>query len=186
MSQSLDDAQKWFTNIKEEALIEVIALKKGKVECREKLYSPSSIRDLCSNELDKDWVNVKKALGKFKEDDGSSQGISIPGFFQTEFASAKELVASWVAKSWDFTRLKSSKLSKELEKKKELTQQAAAAMDTSPDGETLTETVAKAVAAALRQQNKAAGNKRWKDKVSVAKHSVPIATNCSLGKRKEP
>ena len=91
-----------------------------------------------------------------------------------------------MAKSWDFTRIKSSKLSKELEKKKELAQQAAAAMDTSPDGETLTETVAKAVAAALRQQNKPAGNKRGKEKVRIAKNSVPIATNSSLGKRKEP
>ena len=92
-----------------------------------------------------------------------------------------------MAKSWDFTRIKSSKLSKELEKKKELAQQAADAMDTVPDGgETLTETVAKAVAAALRQQNKPAENKRGKDKVRVAKNSVPIATNSSLGKRKEP
>ena len=74
-----------------------------------------------------------------------------------------------------------------MEKKKEIPQQAADAMDTAPDGcETLTETVAKAVAAALRQQNKPAGNKREKDKVRVAKNSDPIATNSSLGKRKEP
>ena len=59
-------------------------------------------------------------------------------------------------------------------------------MDTSPDRETLTEMVAKAVAAALRQQNKPAGNKRGREKVRVAKSSTPIATNCSLGKRKEP
>ena len=136
--------------------------------------------------MDKDWANLKKALGKFTEDDGSGQGIAIPGFFKTEFASAKELVPSWVAKSWDFTRIKSSKLSEELEKKKELAQQAADAMDTNPDGETLTETVAKAVAAALRQQNKPPGNKRGKDKVRVTKNSTPIATNSSLGKRKEP
>ena len=159
LSQSLDDAQKWFKNIKEEALIKVIALKKAKVEHLEELYSPPAIRDRCSNYLDKDWANLKKALGNFTEDDGSGQGIAIPGFFKTKFASAKELVPSWVAKSWDFTRIKSSKLSKELERKKELAQQAAAAMDTSPDGETLTETVAKAVAAALRQQNKPARNK---------------------------
>ena len=91
-----------------------------------------------------------------------------------------------MAKSWDFTQIKSSKLSRELEKKKELAQQAADAMDTNPDRETLTEMVAKAVAAALRQQNKPAGNKRGKDKVRVAKNSVLIATNSSLGKRKEP
>ena len=136
--------------------------------------------------MDKDWANLKKALGKFTEDDRSGQGIAIPGFFKSEFASATELVPSWVAKSWDFTRIKSSKLSKESEKKKELVQQAAAAMDTCPDGETLTETVAKAVAAALRQQNKPAGNKQGKDKVRVAKNSARIATNSSLGKRKEP
>ena len=137
--------------------------------------------------MDNDWANLKKALGKFTEDDGSGQGIAIPGLFKTEFASAKELVPSWVAKSWDFTQIKSSKLSKELEKKKELAQQAADAMDTAPDGgETVTENVAKAVAAALRQQNKPAGNKGGKDKVRVAKISAPIATNSSLGKRKEP
>ena len=186
MSQSLTDAQNWFKNVKEEALIKVIALKEAKVEHLEKLYSPPSIRDRCSNELDKDWANLKKALGKFTEHDGSGQGIVIPGFFKSEFASAKELVSSWVAKSWDFTRIKSSKLSKELEKKKELAQQAAAAMDTSPDGETLMGTEAKAVPAALWQQNKPAGNKPGKDKVRVAKNSVPIATNSSLGKRKEP
>ena len=184
--QSLTDAQNWFKYVKEEALIRVIALKEAKVEHLEKLYSPPSIRDRCSKELDNAWANLKKAMGKFTEDDGSGQGIAIPRFFKTEFASAKELVPSWVAKSWDFTRIKSSKLSKELEKKKELAQQAADAMDTNPDRETLTETVAKAVAAALRQQNKPAGNKRGKDKVRAAKSSAPIATNSSLGKRKEP
>ena len=84
------------------------------------------------------------------------------------------------------TWIKYSKLSKELEKKKKLAQQAADAMDTAPDRETLTETVAKAVAAALQQQNKPTGNKREKDKVRAAKRSAPIATNSSLGKRKEP
>ena len=113
--------------------------------------------------------------------------IAIPGFFKTEFSSAKELVPSWLAKSWDFTQIKSSKLSKELEKKKELAQQVADAMDTEPvGGETLTETVAKAVAALLWQQNKPAGNKQGKDKLRVAKNFAPIATNSSLGKRKEP
>src|SRR5205085_2078689 len=119
-----------------EALNKVIALKEAEVECLEKLYSPPNIRDRCSNALDNDWVALRKALGKFTEDDGSGQGIAIPGFFKTEFASAKELVPSWVAKSWDFTRIKSTKVSKELEKKKELEQQATDAMDTAPDGET--------------------------------------------------
>ena len=151
MSQSLTDAQNLFKNVKEKALIKVIGLEEAQVEHLEKLYSPPTIRDRCSNELDENWANLTKALGKFTEDDGSDQGIAIPGFFKTEFASAKELVPSWVAKSWDFTQMKSSKLSKEMEKKKELAQQAAAAINTSPDGETLTETVAKAVAAALRQ-----------------------------------
>ena len=151
LSQPLNDAQSWFKYVKEEALAKVIALKKAEVEHLEKLYSPPAIRDRCFKELDNDWANLKKALGKFTEDDGSGQGIAIPGFLKTEFTSAKELVPSWVAKSWDFTRIKSSKLSKELEKKKELAKQAADAMDTVPDGgETLTETVAKAIAAALR------------------------------------
>ena len=94
MSQSLIDAQNWFKNVKEEALIKVIALKEAEVEHLEKLYSPPTIRDRCSKELDNDWANLKKALGKFTEDDGSGQGIAIPGFFKTEFASAKELVPS--------------------------------------------------------------------------------------------
>ena len=149
MSQPLTYPQNWFKNVKEEALAKVIALKKAEVEHLEILYWPPSNRDHCSNELDNDWANLKKALGKFTEDYGSGQGIAIPGFLKIGFALAKELVPSWVAKSWDFTRIKSSKLSKELEKKQELAQQAATAMDTSPDGETLTETVAKGVAAAL-------------------------------------
>ena len=94
MSQSLTDAQNWFKNVKEEAIIKVIALKEDEVQHLEKLYSPPSIRDRCSNELDKDWANLKKALGKFTEDDGSGQGIAIPGFLKSEFASAKELVSS--------------------------------------------------------------------------------------------
>ena len=187
MSQCLTDAQNWLKNVKEAALAKIIVLKKAEVEHLQKLYSPPAIRDRCSKELHNHWANLKKALGKFTEDDGSGQGIAIPGFFKTEFSSAKELVPSWLAKSWDFTRIKFYKLSKELEKKRELAQQAADTMDTARDeGETLTETVAKAVAAALRQQNKPAGNKRGKDKVIVAKNSTPIATNSSLGKMKEP
>ena len=107
-SQSLTDAQNWFKNVKEEALIKVIELEEAKVEHLEKLYSPPTIRDRCSKELEKDWANFKKALGKFTEDDGSGKGIAIHGFFKTEFSSAKELVPSWVAKSWDITRIKSS------------------------------------------------------------------------------
>ena len=75
---------------------------------------------------------------------------------------------------------------KELEKKKELAQAAATAMDTSPDGETLAQTVEKAVAAALRQKNKPAGNKRGKGKeVRTTQCFYSPATNSSLGKRKE-
>ena len=94
MSQSLGQAKTWFRLQKEEALNKVIALKEAEVECLEKLYSPPNIRDRCSNALDSDWVALRKALGKFTEDDGSGQGIAIPGFFKTEFASAKELVPS--------------------------------------------------------------------------------------------
>ena len=103
LSQPLNDAQNWFKNIKKEALIKVIALKEAEVEHLERLYSPPVIQDRCSKELDNDWANLKKAQEKFTEDDGSGQGIAIPGFFKTEFTSAKELVPSWVVKSWDFT-----------------------------------------------------------------------------------
>ena len=188
LEQPLADAQTWFRVMKEEALSKVIALKQAEVENLENLSSPPVIRDRCSSDLDKDWANLKKALGKYTEDDGSGKGIAVPGFFKSEYSSAKELVPTWVAKSWDFTRIKSTKLSKELEKKAELARQATDAMEV--DGpvtsETLNETVAKAVAAALRQQNKPAGNKRGKDKVRSAQRPTPIATNSSLGKRKEP
>jgi len=59
-------------------------------------------------------------------------------------------------------------------------------MDTAPDGETLTETVQKAGAAALRQQPKPAGNRKVRNKVRLSQKSLPIATNSTLGKRKEP
>ena len=129
---------------------------------------------------------MKKALGKYTEDDGSGKGIAIPGFFKTEFASAKDLVPSWVAKSWDFTRIKSTKLSKELEKKAELAQQARDAMDTSDGKEDLSVTVQKAVDAALRLQNKSVKKQRGKAKVLSTQRYTPSATNSSLGKRKEP
>ena len=54
MSQSLIDAQNWFKNVKEEALLKVIALKEAEVEHLEKLYSSHAIRDRCFNELAKD------------------------------------------------------------------------------------------------------------------------------------
>ena len=94
MSQPLGEAQTWFRVFKEEALSKVIALKKAEVECLEKLYLPPTIRDRCSSALDNDWASLKKGLGKFTEDDGSGQGIAIPTFFKTEFASAKDLVPS--------------------------------------------------------------------------------------------
>ena len=160
MSQLLADSQKWFRLQKEEALCKVIALKEAEVGHLENLYSPPVIRDRCSKELDNDWASLKKALGKFTEDDGSGQGIAIPGFFKTEFSSAKELIPSWVAKCWDFRRIKSTKLSKELERKTELAQQAADAMQIDSENQTLQETVQKAVEAALRQQNKPAGKSK--------------------------
>ena len=112
MSQLLSDSQKWFCLQKEEALCKVIALKEAEVQCLKNLYSPPVIQDRCSKELDNDWASLKKALGKFTEDDGSGQGIAVPGFFKAEFSSAKEHIPSWVAKCWDFSRIKSTKLSK--------------------------------------------------------------------------
>ena len=50
----------------------------------------------------------------------------------------------------DFTGIKSTKLSKELERKTELAQQAADAMEIDSEKQTLQETVQKAVEAALR------------------------------------
>ena len=187
MSQLLSDSQKWFRLQKEEALCKVIALKEAKVGYLENLYSPPVIRDRCSKELDNDWASLKKALGKFTEDDGSGQGIAVPGFFKTEFSSAKDLVPSRVAKCWDFTRIKSTKLSKELERKTELAQQAADAMEIDSEKQTLQEMVQKAVKAALRQQNKPAGKTKSRSiKVLPSQTYSPIASNSSLGKWKEP
>ena len=151
LSQSLAENKKWFNLQKEEALSKVIALKEAEVSCLENLYLPPAIRVRCSNELDNDWASLKKPLGKFTEDDGSGQGIAIPGFFKAELSSAKELVPSWVAKCWDFTRIKSTRLSKELERKTELAQQAADAMQIDSENQTIHKTVKKAVEAALQQ-----------------------------------
>jgi hypothetical protein len=187
LSQPLTEAQTWFRLQKEEALCKIIALKQAEAEYLENLSSPPVIRGRCSNALDNDWAALQKALGKFTEDDGSGKGINVPQFFKSEFAMSKDLVASWVAKSWDFTRIKSSKLSKELEKKKELAQQATDAMDTGADGtEALSVTVQKAVDAALRLQNKSVKKERGKKKVQLPQKQYPIAADSSLGKRKEP
>ena len=187
MSQLLSDSQKWFRLQKEEALCKVIALKEAEVGHLDNLYSPSVIRDSCSKELDSDWAALKKALGKFTEDDSSGQGIAVPGFFKSEFSSAKELIPSWVAKCSDFTRIKSTKLSKELERTTELAQQDADAMEIDSEKQTLQETVQKAVEAALRQQNKPAGKtKSRSNKVLPSQKYNPTACNSSLGKRKEP
>src|SRR5437588_7103548 len=59
-------------------------------------------------------------------------------------------------------------------------------MDTAPDGEALSVTVQKAVEAALRLQNKSVKKARGKQKVLSTQRYNPIATNSSLGKRKEP
>ena len=186
MSQLLADSQKWFCLQKEEARCKVIALKEAEVQSLENLYSPPVIRERCSKELDNDLASLKKALGKFTEDDGSGQGIAVPGFFKAEFSSDKELIPSWVAKCWDFTRIKSTKLSKELEQKTELAQQAADEMQIDSDNETLQETVQKAVEAALRQQNKPAGKKSRSNRVLPPQKYNPTASNSPLGKRKEP
>jgi len=185
LSSSMTEATTWFKLLKEEALSKVISLKEAEVLCLENLYLPPNTRDRCSKALDIDWASLKRGLGKYTEEDAPGKGIAIPKFFSDEFHSSKELVPSWVAKCWDFTRIKSSKLSMELEKKTELARKAQDEMDTAPDGETLTETVQKAVAAALRQQNKPAGNKRGRNQVSLSQNSLPAATNSSLGKRKE-
>ena len=187
LSQLLSDSQKWFRLQTEEALCKVIALNEAEVGHLESLYSLPVIRDRCSKELDNNWASLKKALGKFTEDGSSGQGIAVPGFFKTEFRSAKELIPSWVAKCWDFTRIKSTKLSKELERKTELAQQAADAMQIDSENQTLQETVQKAVKAALRQQNKPAGKtKNRSTKVLPPQKYNPTASNSSVGKRKEP
>ena len=186
-SQLLTDSQKWFRLQKEEALCKVIALKEVEIQCLENLYSPHAIRECCSRELDNDWASLNKALGKFTEDDGSGQGIAVPDFFKSEFSSAKELVPSWVAKFWDFTRIKSTNLSKELEQKTELAQQAADAMQIDSQNQTLQETVQKAVEGALQQQNKPVGKTKSRStNVLPPQKYDPTASNSSLGKRKEP
>ncbi|KAG0637389.1 hypothetical protein HOY80DRAFT_1051834 [Tuber brumale] len=83
--------------------------------------------DLCK--LNKDWDTVEHSLGKYTE---NGNGINILTFFHDELAFAKELTPIWVAKAWDFTRIKYKKLSKKLEKKKALAEQAVNKMDIDP------------------------------------------------------
>ena len=54
LSQLLSESQKWFCLQTEEALCKVIALKEAEVQALENLYSPPTIRDRCSKELDND------------------------------------------------------------------------------------------------------------------------------------
>jgi hypothetical protein len=150
LSLSMTRATTWFKLLTEEALCKVISLKEAEVLCLEILYSPAVIRDCCSKDLDNNLASLKRALGKYNKEDAKGKGIAIPHFFKNEYDSSKDLILSWVAKSWDFRRIKSTKLSKELEKKMELAWKAADEMDTTSDGETLTEMVQKAVAATLR------------------------------------
>ena len=74
-----------------------------------------------------------------------------------------------------------------MERKTELAQQAADAMEIDSEKQTLQETVQKAVEAALQQQNKPAGKtKSRSNKVLPPQKYEPTAANSSLGKRKEP
>ncbi|KAG0632724.1 hypothetical protein HOY80DRAFT_1006579 [Tuber brumale] len=162
---SLEKARTWFRLQKEEALSRVIEIKQAEVDALAKNCSPATVGDLMLTELNMDWESLKKALGKSTaevDEEGKPLekplGINIPKFFHREIALARKLVPVWVAKSWDFTRIKSTKLSKELEKKHALAAEAAASADVEMGGMDssvpISKTVADAVDAALRQRNK--------------------------------
>jgi hypothetical protein len=92
LSPPMTDTHTWFRLMKEEVLNKVISLNEAEVVCLEKLYSPSFIRDRCSKELDNYWASLKRALGKYTEEDAAGKAISIPHFFTAEYQSSKEKV----------------------------------------------------------------------------------------------
>ncbi|PWW73853.1 hypothetical protein C7212DRAFT_346566, partial [Tuber magnatum] len=136
----------------------IIAIKKNEVGILEKECSPAHVSSRLEQALKKDWETLKHDLGKFTPE---GTGINIPTFFKDEMNLALKLVPSWTAKAWDFTRIKSERLAKDIAKKAELANAALSAMDVDPPASsTLQKTIDDAVKAALRQQNKSAGQKR--------------------------
>jgi hypothetical protein len=188
LADELKSANDWFKKQKESALTMVIALKEGEVEHLEKQCSPSVTRDLMLLKCSEDWASLKKSLGSHVENPTPSKGIAIPTFFSDEYANVKGLVPIWAAKAWDFTRIRSQKLSLALEKKKELAEQASDAMDVDQPvlDKTMQKTVEDLVLATMRQKNKPAGNKqRGRNQVISPSNLLLSATNSSLGKRKK-
>jgi hypothetical protein len=161
LADPLKEANTWFTLQKEEALSRVIALKQAEVTHLKKQCSPPVVQDLLLAALKEDQLSCTKELGKFTEAT-PGVGIKLPTWFENDYVLAQLLAPIWTAKVLDFTRIKSQKLSKELEKKIELAAEARSEMDgveytATPE---LQKTIKDAVDAALRQKNEPASNLR--------------------------
>lgn len=183
-----DQANDWYRSVKSEALSKFIELKKAEVETLKKHCSPPSLETQILEKLKADWISFEKSMGRHvlpADENGKEQetGVKIPKFIKDEYALAQELTPVWVAKCWDFTRVKTQKLDAAMAKKKDLAARAADPMDLDPPN------LQKVVDAAVKSALAASGGPRTDTRARRPQvhtpHSIPTyVTNSSLAKRK--
>jgi hypothetical protein len=177
----------WFKGQQEQALLKVIELKQAEIEILAKNCSPPTVESQIATALASDRVRLEKALGDHvlpPDAKGKSvkTGVNMAQFMVDDYRLAEELTPVWVAKSWDFTRIKSQRSEAAIAKKKDLVAAASDPMDLDPPN--LEKLVKDAVASALRTKPGPKTNTRNRAPVSFLTDPSTNVTNSSLGKRK--
>lgn len=186
LASEISEANTWFRLQKEEALVKMISLKVHEIDHLEKISSLQAMEDRVVQALDADWAALMVSLEKFTEKGKAPEGTglvgkSIPSCFKDNLAKAKSLAPLWVAKIWDFTRIKTQKTITLVEHKKGLAAQASEDVDMEPP--TVEKLVDDAVQTALKGLN-LQGVKGQPGQVSHLINFDTYHTNSLLCKRK--
>ena len=185
LSSDLSAANDWFREQKEEAFNKVIHLKEQEVTHLAKLCAPSKQTQVIVKALDDDWSemlkNIDASVEKGTDSDGDEipAGSAIPEIMKDSLAIAKGLAPYWVAKIWDFTRVKTQKSVDLVNEKKNLVAKADVDMADAPDMKQLAKD---GLMDALKDMklDGTLGGQVCNSVNSISYH----VTNSSLGKRK--
>jgi len=182
----LNKANTWHSLVRTQALDQFIEIKEAEVRTLDKKCSPATVQEAILELLVADKRTLETQFGRHvlpPSAKGKEQetGPKIPKFMLDDYVLAEQLAPVWVAKSWDFTRIRSQKTSATLQKKKDLRAQAPDPMEV--DSQNIDKIVAAAVQRQMAEMKISGKSTPGRGKVSSSSYVSNLVTKSSLGKR---
>ena len=183
-------AKDWHSETKTKVLNDIVVYKEAEVAALEEACLPSALVERILKIIKDDWTVFERSFGKHilpPKADGTPEdvGPKISNCWKADYELALELTPVWVAKVWDFCRVKAQRADAAVLKKRTLVAEASSSKD--PDSMDWTPSNLDKVAEEVMKRMEAQKGKpsQARGQVSLAsKTKSTFVTNSLLGKRK--